>query len=391
MRRPIIFVLLAGFAALVAALVVYSALRKREAEVEKAMVKSVEIVVAARDLSIGTKLDPSAVKLIRWSREDIPPGAFTDPAAVMNQYIKSGFVQGEPVVADRLFSGDKNAGVLPLLIPSGMRAVSVPVDEVSDIAGFVLPHARVDILVAVSSGGNADKPFSKIVLQNVEVLAVAQEIENINADKPEVVKVVTLLVTPEEAERLTLASREGSLRLAMRNYEDKKIVMTNGVDVQQMLRAYGGPQQTLPVMAPQHVPVARAHGPRVRPVEVEILRNGKSSENVSFIRSDGSMQPASPNSMQPAPPKESSSSSAADSPDKVAAATTDGPAALGNSAKRLAADAPVAGVIPDASMAPAKSASSGLALGAMSTSRPVLASPGGEGFNAPTSKTIEVP
>src|SRR5207244_3222599 len=197
MRRPVIFVMLAGVAALVAAIVVYSALKKREADVERAMVKSVEIVVAAHELPIGTKIAPSDIKMVRWSREDLPPGAYTDSAALLNQYTKTNLVQSEPIVADRLFSGEKNAGVLPLLIPSGMRAVSVPVDEVSDIAGFVRPHARVDVLVSVSSGGNAEKPFSKIVLQNVEVLAAAQEIENVQ-DKPEVVKVVTLLVTPEE-------------------------------------------------------------------------------------------------------------------------------------------------------------------------------------------------
>src|SRR5580704_8333456 len=197
MRRPIIFVLLAGVAALVAALVVYSALKKREAEVQQAMVKNVEIVVANHDLSIGTKLDAGSVKLVRWSREAVPPGAYTDPGSVMNQYTKTSFVQNEPIVADRLFAGDKNAGVLPLLIPSGMRAVSVPVDEVSDIAGFVLPHARVDLVVSVANAqGSNNQQFSKIVLQNVEVLAVAQEIENAGADKPEVVRVVTLLVTP---------------------------------------------------------------------------------------------------------------------------------------------------------------------------------------------------
>ena len=125
---------------------------------------------------------------------------------------------------------------MPLLIPPGMRAVSVQVDEVSDIAGFILPHAHVDILVAVSNqgGGQGDKPFSKIVLQNVEVLAVAQEVEK-KKDEPELVKVVTVLVTPQDAERLALATREGVLHLAMRNYADTKIVLTSGTDVDELL------------------------------------------------------------------------------------------------------------------------------------------------------------
>ncbi len=309
MRRPIVFVLLAGVAALVAAIVVYSALKKREAQVADAMVQSVNVLVAARDLPIGTKLDASSVKLVRWSKNDQPPGAFNEPGAVMNQYTKTGFVQNEPIVADRLFGGDKNAGVLPLLIPSGMRAVSVPVDEVADISGFVLPHSRVDLVVSIANSQSQNNTqFSKIVLQNVEVLAVAQEIENSGADKPQVVRVVTLLVTPEEAERVVLASHEGQLRLAMRNYEDKKVVATSGVDVAELLRAAG----VAPVVQPHQTvasgPVPNA-APRPKPVEVEVLRNGKSVENVSFVHGHGGSSSAS----IPAP-----ETSAADSSNKVA-------------------------------------------------------------------------
>jgi pilus assembly protein CpaB len=242
MRRPVIFVLLAGFAALVAAMVVYSALKKREAEVAAAKLQSVDIIVAAHELGIGSKLDASAVKTVRWSRDSLPPGAFTDISGVMDKYTMSSFVENEPITADRLFSGDKNAGVLPLLIPPGMRALSVPVDEVSDIAGFVLPHAHVDVLVTVNSN---DRPMSKIVLQDVEVLAIAQDIEQVG-DKPQVVHVVTMLVTPDQAERLTLASGQGGLRLAMRNYDDKSVVATDGITVAQLLGA-------APVAAPMAV------------------------------------------------------------------------------------------------------------------------------------------
>ena len=151
MRRPIIFVLLAGFAALVAALVVYSALKKREHDADLARAQTVYIVVAAHDLTIGSKLDQTSTKMARWSKDSQPPGAFTDAGSVTGQYTKTGFVENEPIVADRLFSGIKNAGVLPLLIPNGWRAMSVPVDEVSDISGFVLPHTHVDIVVTVGA------------------------------------------------------------------------------------------------------------------------------------------------------------------------------------------------------------------------------------------------
>lgn len=285
MRRSLLFMMLAGVAALVAALVVYSALKKREREVQEAMAQSINIVVAAHSLHIGAQLDPTAVKLARWSRDSMPPGAFTDIAAVAGKYVKTPFVENEPIVADRLFSGVKTAGMLPLLIPQGMRAMSVPVDEVSDIAGFVLPGAHVDILVAITDKSTGSEPFSKIVLQNVEVIAVAQEIEQAK-DEPKVVKVITVLLTPEEAERLTLASHDGTLRLALRNYEDKKVVMTAGSNIATMLRG-GSPT---PVMEHQAaVPVAPRVFARPRPkaISVEIMRDGKSTESVKFVHGRG--------------------------------------------------------------------------------------------------------
>jgi pilus assembly protein CpaB len=282
MRRPMVFVLLAGLAAMLASVMVYSALKRREAEVQNAMSHNVEVVVAAYDLPLGTKVDLGEVKLARWSADSLPEGAYTDPKQVIGSYVKNSLVANEPIVQAKLFTGDKTAGVMPLLIPFGMRAVSVPVDEVSDVAGFVLPHTRVDVLVATTGEGQGDKAFSKVILQNVEVLAVAQEVEQ-KKDEPEIVKVVTLLVTPQESERLALASHSGTLRLAMRNYNDNKIVLTSGSDVAQMLRAYSLAPD-VPVMAvqpePRHV-AAVPHRPKA--VEIEILRNGKSSESVSFV------------------------------------------------------------------------------------------------------------
>lgn len=281
MRRPMVFVLLAGLAAMLASVMVYSALKRREAEVQQAIAHNVQVVVAASDLPLGTKIEPGELKMTRWSADSVPQGAYTDPKQIIGSFVKNSFVANEPIVQTKLFTGDKTAGVMPLLIPFGMRAVSVPVDEVSDIAGFVLPHTRVDVLVSVA--GEGGKAFSKAVLQNVEVLAVAQEIEK-TKDEPQVVKVVTLLVSLPEAERLALASREGALRLAMRNYNDNKIVLTSGVDTAQMLRAYSLAPD-VPVMSGQPV----SHGmpaprrSRAKAIEIEILRNGKSSESVSFV------------------------------------------------------------------------------------------------------------
>jgi len=268
---------------MLASVMVYSALKRREAEVQNAMSHNVEVVVAAMDLPLGTKIEVGEVKTARWSADSLPDGSYTDPRQVIGSFVKNSLVANEPIVQSKLFTGDKTAGVMPLLIPFGMRAVSVPVDEVSDVAGFVLPHTRVDVLVATQEGsGGGDKAFSKVILQNVEVLAVAQEVEQ-KKDEPQIVKVVTLLVTPQESERLALASHSGTLRLAMRNYNDNKIVLTSGSDVAQMLRAYSLAPD-VPVMAvqpsPRHIAAAP---PRRKAVEIEILRNGKSSESVSFV------------------------------------------------------------------------------------------------------------
>jgi pilus assembly protein CpaB len=284
MKRPIVFVILAGMGAVLAAIVVFSAIRKRESEVQRAMAHTVEIVVAAKDIPLGAKLEAADVKLAHWSRDSMPQGAFTDPQAVAGSFARGQFVANQPVVSSMLFMGEKVSGVMALLIPPGMRAMSVPVDEVADIAGFVAPHSRVDILVAVSGTGPGEASFSRIVLQNIEVLAVAQEIEHVK-DEPQVVKVVTLLVTPVDAEKLTLASREGMLRLAMRNYSDAKIVSTRGIALTDLLHEGGAAvSSTLPVMQVQPGLGPRpAHGPT--PMRVEVLRDGKSSEAISFINS----------------------------------------------------------------------------------------------------------
>jgi pilus assembly protein CpaB len=280
MRRPLIFAILAGLAAVLAAVIVFSALKRREAEVQKALASTVEIVVAAHDLPLGARIDSGAVKLARWSRESVPSGAFTDPQALLNSFVKIEIVADEPVVAAKLFMGQKTAGVMPLLIPDGMRAMAVPVDDVSDIAGFVQPRAHVDVLVSVSGSGRDEPSFSKMVLQNIEVLAVAQEIEKKN-DEPELVKVVTLLVTPEQAEKLALANHEGQLRLTMRNYSDGKMVLTTGAEMHDL---HGFEAPTIH----DQVSLAPIRQPRrgsVRTLSVQILRDGKSDESVSFVKS----------------------------------------------------------------------------------------------------------
>jgi len=306
MRRPIAFGLLAVLAATLAAIVVYSALQRREIALQKAVASSIEIVVAARDLPIGTRIEAGAVKLARWSRDSLPPGAISDLASAIGGVVKDRFGENEPLVADKLFSGQKSGGVLPLLIPAGMRAMSVAVDEVSDVSGFILPGSKVDVLVSVTQTQGNQKPFSKLVLQDVSVLAVARQLDN-GKDEPQLVKVVTLLLAPDEAERLGLAANEGTLRLALRNYTDNKIVLTAGVDTDSILRSYSSAPM---IVAQSQSPIVRARTAPVPETQVEIMRDGKRREVVSFLKGarvlpgESGQEPA-PAANPPSPPSPS--------------------------------------------------------------------------------------
>ncbi len=230
MNRSIVFFLLAGLAATLAALVVYTSLKKKDEEVRRVLAETVPIVVAAHDIAVGARIDAGALRLERWPRNSLPPAAIVDLSSVIGSVARGEFVENEPIVTARLVPGGKTSGILPLMIPNNMRAMSVAVDEVADMSGFVLPDTRVDVLVSLA-GNDKEPGRSKIILENIQVLAVAQTLER--KDNPQPERVVTLLVTPEEAERLAVAGTQGKLHLALRGYGDDAVVPTAGSDVQQ--------------------------------------------------------------------------------------------------------------------------------------------------------------
>jgi pilus assembly protein CpaB len=290
MRRPLVFLVLAAAAAMLASLVVYSSLKKKDLEVQNALATTVPIVVAAHDIPVGGKIDSSAIKLARWPRNGLPAGAITDSGSIIGSIARAEFVDNEPIVAGRLVSPDKTSGVLPLMIPSDMRAMSVAVDEVADMSGFILPYTRVDVLLSLNGSSDKDPARSKIVLQNIPVLAVAQTLER--KDSPEPERVVTLLVSPDQAERLAVASTQGKLHLALRGYGDNAVVATTGSDIRKVMG-------TSAAEVPEPVPVPQAPPPpprvRIRRVisgwvhrlaPVEILRDGRSRETVP-VGADG--------------------------------------------------------------------------------------------------------
>jgi pilus assembly protein CpaB len=187
------------------------------------------VVVAATDLDIGAEIAADDVKVIAWPKDSAPPQAMTDVKDVVGRGVISPIIQNEPIFAAKLASKDAGAG-LPPAIPPGLRALSVRVNEVIGVAGYVLPGTRVDVLATVNPTNIAQDVTSKVVLTNVQVLASGTKIErDVEKNKPIPVSVVTLLVAPEEAERLTLAATEGKIQLALRNPLDKSIPSTPGI------------------------------------------------------------------------------------------------------------------------------------------------------------------
>ncbi len=304
MSRRLLFFLFTAALALVAAFIVHSALRSKEAKIAALRLNTVRIVVAARALTPGETIDNQALRLISWPREDAPPGAFTDLQMVSGRIVKNSLGINQPIVASALLEPEKTGGVLPLLIPPGMRAMSIAVDDVSDMAGFILPHSRVDVLVSVAVSGPASGPgalgqITKIVLQNIRVLAIAQTLEA-GPDQPHEVKVVTLLVTPAEAERLAAASRLGTLALAMRNFADHQQNATAGVTLPSLLGIApldGQMSQQAPAMPEPNLPLAPR---RPRSKAVEVIRNGTDHQTVNFSANGRAGAPPPPSAPPPA-------------------------------------------------------------------------------------------
>ena len=179
------------------------------------------IVVAAIPLQLGTRVDANNLRLIPWPSDEPVSGMFTRIEDCANRALITPVAENEPILESKLASTQSGAG-LPATIPEGMRALSVAVNEVVGVAGFVIPGTMVDVLVTggVSGGGGN---ITRTILENVRVLAAGQKIEQDREGKPQTVPVVTLLVTPEDAARLTMASTEGKIQLALRNTIDTKI------------------------------------------------------------------------------------------------------------------------------------------------------------------------
>ena len=191
-------------------------------QVQQAKARPIElsqIVVAAQDMRLGTRLQPDMLRTIPWPSNERLQGSFANIKDCLNRALITPVSENEPILADKLAPTEAGAG-LPAAIPEGMRAVSVRVDDVVAVAGFVMPETMVDVLVTGSPQGNNAESVTRTILENIRVLAAGQKVEQDKDGKPMTVNVVTLLVNPEQADELTMASTEGRIHLALRNTID---------------------------------------------------------------------------------------------------------------------------------------------------------------------------
>ena len=227
------------------------------------------VLVAARNLEAGALIKESDLKTAEWGGTP-PQGALTKPEDAIGRGVIEPIVDGEPIVESRLAVRGAGAG-LAAIIPPGMRAVAVRVNDVVGVAGFLSPGMKVDVLIAGNPPSATAQNLgtqTKTLLQNIEVLSAGQNIQKDAEGKPVSVPVVNMLVTPEQAEILSLASNETRIQLVLRNPTDKEISKTKGTAIAYL---FGAPEAAppKPMMKPLARKVAPAPPPIAAPVTTE--------------------------------------------------------------------------------------------------------------------------
>ncbi len=206
--------------------------RYMDTRVAAVRVPTEKVVVAAAELPIATELELKVLSTVDWPAAALPEGTVKDPKDLEGRIVNTTIAKGEPILLSKLASEDDTGkGALSTVLSPGMRAMSVRVDDVVGVAGFIHPGDHVDVIVTMSPDLGSSPPVSKIILQYVKVLTVGQELEGRGADpqKPVPAAVATLMVDSDQAERLALAASKGQLVLALRSSIDTETVATAGV------------------------------------------------------------------------------------------------------------------------------------------------------------------
>ena len=272
--RVLLVLLVAIVMAGIASYAVYQGIQRMP--VREVEVASQPVVVAAKAMPVGALVGSNDVKLAAWPTKNPVAGAFATTDEVAGRGLVAPVLENEPITTAKLAPRESGAGLAPT-IPLGMRAVSVKVNEVIGVAGFVVPGARVDVLATVSLG---DSSITRTVVSNLQVLASGTRVDQEEAKngKPIPASVVTLLTTPEDAERVTLASSQGQILLVLRNPLDIAPTTTAGVRLASLIGTPAQPPVETTFKGRRMVvaaPLAAPAPPPPAPYTVETIRGAK--------------------------------------------------------------------------------------------------------------------
>ncbi len=230
-NRLKVALVVAVFFGLIAAYGIFNFLSQQRKAAEAFRATTQDVVVAAKDIAPGTTINQElitngTIKTTQWPKASVPLGSFSSPQQVVGKTNRVKIMANEPILDSRL--AGEGAG-LTVRLEAGKRAVAVRVDEIIGVSGFIVPDDRVDVIVTTTPPGssNQENRIAKIVLQNKRVLSVAQSTEQKDG-KPQLARSITLEVTPEDAEKLSLASQEGQIVLALRGLGDDSVTVTSG-------------------------------------------------------------------------------------------------------------------------------------------------------------------
>ena len=234
MKRPqpwLLLVLALGFGT-AAAYLALSYIRNQTTPLLSAEAPRGQVILAMKDLPVGTVVGEQDVRTVEWPGDAIPPGFLSVPEEVVGRGVITPVKLNEPLLEGKLAPRGAGGG-LPTIITEGMRALSVRVDDVIAVAGFVIPGTRVDVLLTKNVNG---QNITRAILQNVQILAAGQSIQTDAEGKPVTVAVITVLLSPEQAEVLTLAATDGRIQMTLRNALDTVEVVTPGARADALLR-----------------------------------------------------------------------------------------------------------------------------------------------------------
>jgi pilus assembly protein CpaB len=238
--KPIIFIVATVLVALATSFLVYRWLQEKSVAIASQRGEVLNVVVAVTDLSGGTIIKPEMAKTVPFLKGSLPTGVFRDTSTVVGRVVITPIKADEPIFDSRLAPVDITRGGVAAVISPNKRAMAVKVDRVKGVSGFIHPGNRVDV-VATFRPANSSTPVTMTVLEYILVLATGTETEIRNKqEKPVEVDVITLELTPEEAEVLALASSEGKLQLSLRNFSDTKNIATKGTTVQSLVSFLSG-------------------------------------------------------------------------------------------------------------------------------------------------------